>query len=203
MVRERIVDLVATAAPCRDKRPVAIADLSPAGPPDRHPIALTPRIKDCSRIVGADCCHSRRASACGSGPDGQLDSGPPQRRCPYLVRDRRRLLLHPAAVIPVACPSAISPCWLVQAIRVCRQDPPSVGLTGLAVPEAMRLLVFLRLGAVLFRLASPRGQATACRRGTAADGARFRNDLFRHAMELSLRFHYRTPVGASCSPAYQ
>ncbi|APD46997.1 ABC transporter ATP-binding protein/permease [Synechococcus sp. CS-602] len=125
----------------------------------------------------------------------RLDRVRLQRLLPYLGRDRRRLLLTLLLLIPVALSSAIQPLLVGQAISVLRREPTLGWLTGLAVPEAMRLLVFLLLGAVLFRLALQGVQSYSVQAVGQRLTARIRNDLFRHAMELSLRFHDRTPVG--------
>ena len=125
----------------------------------------------------------------------RLDRVRLQRLLPYLGRDRRRLLLTLLLLIPVALSSVIQPLLVGQAISVLRREPTLGWLTGLAVPEAMRLLVFLLLGAVLFRLALQGVQSYSVQAVGQRLTARIRNDLFRHAMELSLRFHDRTPVG--------
>ena len=125
----------------------------------------------------------------------RLDRVRLQRLLPYLGRDRRRLLLTLLLLIPVDLSSAIQPLLVGQAISVLRREPTLGWLTGLAVPEAMRLLVFLLLGAVLFRLALQGVQSYSVQAVGQRLTARIRNDLFRHAMELSLRFHDRTPVG--------
>jgi ATP-binding cassette subfamily B multidrug efflux pump len=117
------------------------------------------------------------------------------RLLPYLGRDRRRLLLALLLLIPLALAGAIQPLLVGQAISVLRGEAVLPWLQGLAVPVALRLLVGLLLLAVLLRLALQGAQIFNVQVVGQRLTARIRDDLFRHAMALSLRFHDRTPVG--------
>ncbi|MCP9942458.1 ABC transporter ATP-binding protein [Cyanobium sp. ATX 6E8] len=117
------------------------------------------------------------------------------RLLPYLSRDRRRLGLTLLLLIPVAFAAAVQPLLVGQAIAVLRREPTLGWLDGLPVPEAMRLLVLLLLLAVLLRLGLQGIQTFNVQAVGQRLTARIRNDLFAHAMALSLRFHDRTPVG--------
>ena len=117
------------------------------------------------------------------------------RLLPYLGRDRRRLGLTLLLLIPVAFAAAVQPLLVGQAIAVLRREPTLGWLTGLPVPEALRLLVLLLLLAVLLRLGLQGIQTFNVQAVGQRLTARIRNDLFAHAMALSLRFHDRTPVG--------
>ncbi len=117
------------------------------------------------------------------------------RLLPYLGRDRRRLLLALLLLIPLALAGAIQPLLVGQAIAVLRGETVLPWLQGLAVPIALRLLVGLLLAAVLLRLALQGAQIFNVQVVGQRLTARIRDDLFRHAMALSLRFHDRTPVG--------
>ena len=117
------------------------------------------------------------------------------RLLPYLGRDRRRLLLTLLLLIPVALAAAIQPLLVGQAISVLRKEPTVAWLSDLAVLQAIRLLVVLLLGAVLLRLGLQGIQSYSVQAVGQRLTARIRDDLFRHAMDLSLRFHDRTPVG--------
>ena len=117
------------------------------------------------------------------------------RLLPYLGRDRRRLGLTLLLLIPVAFAAAVQPLLVGQAIAVLRGEPTLGWLDGLPVPEAMRLLVLLLLLAVLLRLGLQGIQTFNVQAVGQRLTARIRNDLFAHAMALSLRFHDRTPVG--------
>ena len=117
------------------------------------------------------------------------------RLLPYLGRDRRRLGLTLLLLIPVAFAAAVQPLLVGQAIAVLRREPTLGWLDGLPVPEALRLLVLLLLLAVLLRLGLQGIQTFNVQAVGQRLTARIRNDLFAHAMALSLRFHDRTPVG--------
>ena len=114
---------------------------------------------------------------------------------PYLGRDRRRLLLTLLLLIPVAFSAAVQPLLVGQAISVLRNEPRAAWLVGQSVPMAMRTLVLCLLAAVLVRLALQGVQSYSVQAVGQRLTARIRDDLFRHAMALSLRFHDRTPVG--------
>jgi ATP-binding cassette subfamily B multidrug efflux pump len=125
-----------------------------------------------------------------------LDARRLRRLLPYLGRDRRRLLLSLLLLIPLALAGAIQPVLVGQAISVLRHEPSVLPwLNGLPTAQAMRLLVGLLLAAVVLRLALQGTQSFNVQVVGQRLTARIRDDLFRHAMELSLRFHDRTPVG--------
>jgi ATP-binding cassette subfamily B protein len=117
------------------------------------------------------------------------------RLLPYLGRDRRRLGLTLLLLIPLAFAAAVQPLLVGQAIAVLRREPTLGWLDGMAVPEALRLLVLLLLGAVMVRLGLQGIQTFNVQAVGQRLTARIRDDLFAHAMALSLRFHDRTPVG--------
>ncbi len=117
------------------------------------------------------------------------------RLLPYLRRDRRRLTLVLVLLVPVALAGAIQPLLVGQAISVLRGEPTVSWLSGLSVSAAMRTLVLLLFGAVLVRLALQGAQSYSVQAVGQRLTASIRADLFRHALELSLRFHDRTPVG--------
>ncbi|MFZ9269690.1 MAG: ABC transporter ATP-binding protein [Prochlorococcaceae cyanobacterium] len=118
-----------------------------------------------------------------------------QRLLPYLARDRRRLGLTLLLLIPVALAAAVQPLLVGQAIAVLRGEPTMAWLAGLPVAQALRLLVLLLLAAVLLRLGLQGIQTFNVQAVGQRLTARIRDDLFAHAMALSLRFHDRTPVG--------
>ena len=117
------------------------------------------------------------------------------RLLPYLGRDRRRLTLTLVLLLPVALAAAVQPLLVGQAIAVLRREPTMPWLAGLAVPQALQLLVLLLLCAVLLRLGLQGIQTFNVQAVGQRLTARIRDDLFAHAMALSLRFHDRTPVG--------
>ena len=123
------------------------------------------------------------------------------RLLPYLGRDRRRLTLTLVLLIPVAFAAAVQPLLVGQAISVLRRSSGAVNesvlpwLAALPTPVALRTLVLLLLAAVLTRLGLQGVQTFNVQAVGQRLTARIRNDLFAHAMALSLRFHDRTPVG--------
>ena len=114
---------------------------------------------------------------------------------PYLAQDRRRLLLALILLVPLAFAGAIQPLLVGQAISVLRGEPVLPWLRGLPVPGALRLLVGLLLLAVMVRLGLQGTQLYNVQVVGQRLTARIRDDLFRHALALSLRFHDRTTVG--------
>ncbi|MCT0247590.1 ABC transporter ATP-binding protein [Synechococcus sp. CS-205] len=124
-----------------------------------------------------------------------LDRQRLRRLLPYLRHDRRRLMLVVLLLIPVALAAAIQPLLIGQAIAVLRGEPTAAWLAGQTVSQAMRTLVLILFGAVLLRLALQGAQTYNVQALGQRLTARIRDDLFRHALALSLRFHDRTPVG--------
>jgi ATP-binding cassette subfamily B multidrug efflux pump len=125
----------------------------------------------------------------------RLDRQRLARLLPYLGRDRRRLLLSLVLLLPVAGAAAIQPLLVGQAIAVLRGEPTFAWLQTLPVATALRLLVITLLAAVLLRLGLQGLQTYNVQAVGQRLTARIRDDLFAHAMALSLRFHDRTPVG--------
>ena len=114
---------------------------------------------------------------------------------PYLGPDRKRLGATLVLLIPVAGAAAIQPLLVGQAISALRHEPVMPWLAGKAVSEQLRTLVLLLLAAVLVRLGLQGFQTFNVQAVGQRLTARIRDDLFSHAMALSLRFHDRTPVG--------
>ena len=125
----------------------------------------------------------------------RLDRQRLARLLPYLGRDRRRLGLTLLLLIPVAFAAAVQPLLVGQAISVLRREPTLGWLDGMPVAAALRLLVLLLLLALMLRLGLQGIQTFNVQAVGQRLTARIRNDLFAHAMALSLRFHDRTPVG--------
>jgi len=119
----------------------------------------------------------------------------------YLGHDRRRLTLTLVLLVPVALAGAIQPLLVGQAIAVLRRTGGATNesvlplLQSLDTPVAVRLLVITLLVSVLLRLALQGFQSFNIQAVGQRLTARIRNDLFSHAMQLSLRFHDRMPVG--------
>ncbi|MCP9774816.1 ABC transporter ATP-binding protein [Cyanobium sp. WAJ14-Wanaka] len=117
------------------------------------------------------------------------------RLLPYLGRDRRRLTFTLVLLLPVAFAAAIQPLLVGQAISALRHEPVMPWLAGQPVAQQLRTLVSLLLVAVLVRLGLQGFQSFNVQAVGQRLTARIRDDLFAHALGLSLRFHDRTPVG--------
>ena len=119
----------------------------------------------------------------------------------YLGRDRRRLSLTLVLLIPVALAGAIQPLLVGQAIAVLRRVGGETResvlplLQGLETPVALRLIVAVLLVSVLLRLGLQGVQTFNIQAVGQRLTARIREDLFAHAINLSVRFHDRMPVG--------
>ena len=119
----------------------------------------------------------------------------------YLGRDRRRLLLSLILLIPVVLAGAIQPLLVGQAISVLRTVSGATNeavapiLQPLESTLALRLIIAALLISVLVRLALGGVQKYYIESVGQRLTARIRRDLFSHAMDLSLRFHDRMPVG--------
>ncbi len=124
-----------------------------------------------------------------------LDGQRLRRLLPYLGRDRKRLLLSLLLLIPLALAASVQPLLVGQVISKLRGEEVMAWLAPLSVPTALRVLVAMLLGAVLLRLSLQGTQTYNVQVVGQRLTARIRDDLFRHAMALSLRFHDRTPVG--------
>lgn len=113
----------------------------------------------------------------------------------YLIHDRRRLLLTLVMLVPVALAGAIQPLLVGQAISVLRDEASFPWLADLGTTAAIRLIVGLLLVSVLLRLALQGVQSFNIQAVGQRLTARIRDDLFRHSLALSLRFHDTMPVG--------
>ena len=107
----------------------------------------------------------------------------------YLGHDRRRLLLSLLLLVPVALAGAVQPLLIGQAISVLRGEASLPWLQGLSVAAAIRLLVGLLWISVLLRMGLQGVQSFNIQAVGQRLTARIRDDLFRHSLSLSLRFH--------------
>ena len=113
----------------------------------------------------------------------------------YLRDDRRRLWMVLSLLVLLALAGAIQPFLVGQAISVLKQESTFPWLSDLPVSSAIRVLVGILLISVLLRLGLQGFQSFNIEALGQRLTARIRNDLFGHAMALSLRFHDRMPVG--------
>lgn len=118
-----------------------------------------------------------------------------QRLLPYLARDRKRLIIALILLLPVAAAGAMQPLLVGQVISVLRAEPSWWWLEAMPMALAIRWLIGLLLVAVLIRLALQGSQSILVQTIGQRLTAQLRIDLFSHSLNLSLRFHDRTPVG--------
>jgi len=118
-----------------------------------------------------------------------------QRLLPYLARDRKRLIIALILLLPVAAAGAVQPLLVGQVISVLRAEPSWWWLETMPMALAIRWLIGLLLVAVLIRLALQGSQSLLVQTIGQRLTAQLRIDLFSHSLNLSLRFHDRTPVG--------
>nr|YP_009531140.1 ATPase [Paulinella micropora]AXY63829.1 ATPase [Paulinella micropora] len=123
------------------------------------------------------------------------DSRRLRRLLPYLARDGRRLGLTLLMLIPVALMAAVQPLLVGQVIAVLRDESTLSWLAGLPVGPALRLLISSLCFAILIRFSLLGVQVFNIQAVGQRLTARIREDLFSHAMALSLYFHDRIPVG--------
>ncbi len=98
-------------------------------------------------------------------------------------------------MLPVAFAGAIQPLLVGQAISSLKGEPTLSWLSGLTVNSPIKGLVGLLLVSVLLRLALQGYQSYNIQRVGQRLTARIRDDLFSHAMRLSLKYHDSMPVG--------
>ena len=113
----------------------------------------------------------------------------------YLVRDRRRLLVALLLLLPLAFAGALQPVLLGQAVSVLRGEPSLPFLSGMSLSASIRVIIGLYFVSVLLRLGLQGVQQFSILAVGQRLTARIRDDLFEHALSLSLRFHDRMPVG--------
>ena len=118
-----------------------------------------------------------------------------RRLLPYLRRDRRRLLTALMLLLPLAFAGALQPVLLGQAVSVLRGEPSLPFLSGLSLSASIRVIIGLYFVSVLLRLGLQGVQQFSILAVGQRLTARIRDDLFEHALSLSLRFHDRMPVG--------
>ena len=113
----------------------------------------------------------------------------------YLVRDRRRLLVALLLLLPLAFAGALQPVLLGQAVSVLRGEPSLPFLSGMSLSASIRVIIGLYFVSVLLRLGLQGVQQFSILAVGQRLTARIRDELFEHALSLSLRFHDRMPVG--------
>ncbi len=113
----------------------------------------------------------------------------------YLRKDKKSLITILLIMLPVAFAGAVQPLLVGQAISVLKGEPTFTWLTSDSMGESVRVLVVFLLLSVLLRLVLQGYQSYNIQRVGQRLTARIRDDLFSHAMSLSLRYHDSMPVG--------
>ena len=113
----------------------------------------------------------------------------------YLGHDRRRLLLTLLLLVPVALAGALQPLLVGQAISVLLGEASLPWLQDLPAAAAIRLLVSCLLVTIVVRMGLQGVQTFNIQAVGQRLTARIRDELFRHSLALSLRFHDGMPVG--------
>ncbi len=113
----------------------------------------------------------------------------------YLKKDRKRLFVVLTILIPVSLAGAIQPLLVGESISILRGESNNLFLTSLPLSEAIRFLIGLLLISVVLRLGLQGYQTYNIQAVGQRLTARIRDDLFKHSLSLSLRFHDRMPVG--------
>ncbi len=113
----------------------------------------------------------------------------------YLRKDKKRLAIILLILIPVAIAGAIQPLLVGQAISALKGESIFLFLGSYTTKSAIRILVGILLVSVLMRLFLQGYQSYNIQIVGQSLTARIRQDLFSHAMALSLRYHDSMPVG--------
>ncbi|EKV02098.1 ABC-type multidrug transport system, ATPase and permease component [Leptolyngbya sp. PCC 7375] len=128
----------------------------------------------------------------GSTYDWQLF----QRLLPYILREKRHLVLPLLLLIPLAFAQAFQPVLIGQAISLVGQESGAWSfLTERSLQEGLNILIVLLLLCIGTRLALDGWQSFLVQKVGQDITRNIRNDMFHHVMALSMRFFDRTPVG--------
>ncbi|MDV3350617.1 ABC transporter ATP-binding protein [Leptothoe sp. LEGE 181152] len=128
----------------------------------------------------------------GSTYDWQLF----QRLLPYILREKRHLVLPLLLLVPLAFAQAFQPVLIGQAISLVGQESGAWSfLTERSLQEGLNILIVLLLLCIGTRLALDGWQSFLVQKVGQDITRNIRNDMFHHVMALSMRFFDRTPVG--------
>ncbi|NEQ51250.1 MAG: ABC transporter ATP-binding protein [Leptolyngbya sp. SIO3F4] len=128
----------------------------------------------------------------GSGYDWQLF----QRLLPYILREKKNLILPLLLLVPLAFAQAFQPVLIGQAISLVRQESGAWSfLAERPLQDGLNILIMLLLLCIGTRLALDGWQSFLVQKVGQDITRNIRNDMFDHVMALSMRFFDRTPVG--------
>ena len=128
----------------------------------------------------------------GSTYDWQLF----QRLLPYILREKRHLVLPLLLLVPLAFAQSLQPVLIGQAISLIRQESGAWNfLIERSLQEGLNILIVLLLVCIGIRLALDGWQSFLVQKVGQDITRNIRNDMFHHVTALSMRFFDRTPVG--------
>ena len=132
------------------------------------------------------------ASKKGSTYDWQLF----QRLLPYILREKRHLVLPLVLLVPLAFAQSLQPVLIGQAISLIRQESGAWSfLLERSLQEGLNILIVLLLVCIGTRLVLDGWQSFLVQKVGQDITRNIRNDMFTHVTALSMRFFDRTPVG--------
>ncbi len=119
-----------------------------------------------------------------------------KRLLPYILQEKRHLVLPLLLLIPLAFAQALQPVLIGQAISVIGQESGAWDfLINRPLQEALNILILLLLLCIGTRLALDGWQSFLVQKVGQDITRNIRNDMFHHVLALSMRFFDRTPVG--------
>ncbi|MGD1948309.1 MAG: ABC transporter ATP-binding protein [Leptolyngbyaceae cyanobacterium] len=128
----------------------------------------------------------------GSTYDWQLF----QRLLPYILREKRHLVLPLLLLVPLAFAQSLQPVLIGQTISLIRQESGAWSfLIERSLQEGLNILIVLLLVCIGIRLALDGWQSFLVQKVGQDITRNIRNDMFHHVTALSMRFFDRTPVG--------
>ncbi len=119
-----------------------------------------------------------------------------QRLLPYILREKRNLVLPLLLLVPLAFAQSLQPVLIGQAISLINQEAGAWDfLVERPLQDGLNILIVLLLLCIGTRLALDGWQSFLVQKVGQDITRNIRNDMFRHVMALSMRFFDRTPVG--------
>ena len=119
-----------------------------------------------------------------------------QRLLPYILREKRNLVLPLILLVPLAFAQSFQPVLIGQAISLINQETGAWSfLTVRPLQDGLNILIVLLLLCIGTRLALDGWQSFLVQKVGQDITRNIRNDMFHHVLALSMRFFDRTPVG--------
>ncbi|MBE9076125.1 ABC transporter ATP-binding protein [Romeria aff. gracilis LEGE 07310] len=119
-----------------------------------------------------------------------------QRIVPYILENRRQLILPLILLVPLSVSQAIQPMLIGQAISLIRpQERAWDFFEQMTLQGGLNVIIVLLFITIGLRLALDGPQSYLVQKVGQKITASIRNDLFGHVTSLAMRFFDRTPVG--------